>query len=171
MINLVVKENKSPEVIARIKRIVITITSLILVIYIVVAGGMTGWTTWVSMRQKQTSAESTALTQQVSSMFDTEVAVRNLADRANMVEDYLKSRGNASEAANLVIKDGFKVIAWEYAANMAETVGVSATSTAQLKEYADYMESNYNKVQTSKIEWTPENGWTGTFIIFERKKT
>jgi hypothetical protein len=171
MINFVIKEDKRNKVTGQIRKMVTVSTSMVLVVYIIIAGGMTGWTVWLSSRQKQTSAENDNLTRQINDLFDSEVVIRNLANRAGMVEDYLHNRGNASNAASLVNKEGFNIIKWEYIAGGLETVGVTASAPAQLKDYADYLGTNYNVVQPTRIEWDPDNGWVGTFIFSERKKS
>jgi hypothetical protein len=171
MINFVIKDNKGQDALLRIKKMVLVSTSLVLVIYIVVTGGMTGWTAWVSSNQKQTSAESDGLIRQINTMFDTEVVVRNLANRVNLVEVFLQDRGDASTAAYLARKTGANIFKWEYSPDGAETVGIYATSPATLREYSDYLGANYNKVQTSRIEWNPDEGWSGMFIVTGRKKT
>jgi hypothetical protein len=171
MINFVVKENKTQNSVGQIRKMVTVSTTLVLVIYVVIAGGMAGWTFWVSAHEKQTSEESDNLAAQIRNLNDSEVIARNLDARAGMVEDFLTNRGNASDAANVVIKDGYTVVGWIYSAGGSETVSVAAASPTLLQEYADYQSANYSKVQTQKIEWLPDSGWTGTFILTGRKKT
>jgi hypothetical protein len=136
----------------------------------VVAAGVTGWTTWVSSKQKQTSADLVSANKAVTDKYDMELVVRNLANRAKLVEDFLANRGSASDSANFLIKDGFGIYKWTYKLGGSEIVGVSASSPAALKEYADYLGTNYGKVQTEKVEWTPDSGWVGSFILTGKKK-
>jgi hypothetical protein len=171
MINLISKDEKRAQVVSNIRRLVITITSLILLIYVVVVAGVLGWSVLWTAKEKKASSEVDSLTAQIVSYKEAEVVVRKLEARAVLVEDFLKSRGDASDAAYVIIDEGFPILRWDYAAGGAQSVKVEATSAAALQFYAEYLQQHYNQVQPSRVEWTKDQGWSGAFLLSGRKKS
>jgi hypothetical protein len=169
MINFVVKDEKGQLVIAQIRRWVMTVTSGILIIYIIVAAGGLGWMLLWKTKENKAVSEIDTLTQQITNYKNAEVAVRQLADRAMLVDDFLKTRGDASAAAAAVLNPDFPIIEWIYNSDGIKSIQVQATSPGMLKVYEDYISGSYTKIQPAKIEWTEKQGWTGTFLLTGKK--
>ncbi len=169
MINFVVKDEKGQLIIAQIRRWVMTVTSGILIIYIIVAAGGLGWMLFWKTRENKTISEIDTLTREVTGYKDAEVAVRQLADRAALVDNFLKTRGDASAAAAVVYNQDFPIIEWIYEPEGIKSVQIQATSPAMLKVYENYLSDSYSKIQPAKVEWTTDMGWTGTFLLTGKK--
>jgi hypothetical protein len=171
MINFVSKDEKTEQMVGQIRRTVVSVTTIVLLIYVMIMAGILGWTLFWSAREKKSSNLIDSVSAQIIRFSETEAVVRKLETRAKLVDDFLNSRGDASDAARLVIDEEFPILSWDYNAGGAQTIQVSATSPAQLKLYADQMHEYYEKVQPAKVTWTQKEGWTGSFLLFGRKKT
>ncbi len=169
MINFVIKEDKSGQIIDQVKRVVTVITSVVLIVYIVVAAGVIGWMVWENSRAKKTTVDTSDVIKQIQDLSAKEIVIRNLADRANLVESFLGERGDSSQSAYLLGSPGNKIVSWNYVLGGAEVVSVAASQPAELKVYMDYLGEKYVQVRTEKVEWTPENGWKGIFDVTRKK--
>jgi hypothetical protein len=170
MINFVSKDEKRQQIISGIRRTVITVSSLVLLVYVVIMAGVLGWTLFWSAKETKSNGDIESLNTQIKNYSETEAVVRKLETRAKVVDDFLTGRGNASDAAAVIIDEGFPIIDWEYNLGGVQSVQVSATSPAQLKVYADYLEQYYNVVQPDEVAWTIKDGWMGNFLLSGRKK-
>ena len=170
MINFVVKDEKGQQIIAQIRRWVVTVTSGILIIYIIVAAGGLGWMLFWKTRENKAVSEIDTITREIIGYKDAEVVVRQLADRAALVDNFLKTRGDASDAATAVLNPDFPIIEWKYEPEGIKSVQVQATSPAMLKVYEDYIRGSYTKIQPAKVEWAADMGWTGTFLLAGKKE-
>jgi hypothetical protein len=170
MINFVSTDAKKIQSLARIRRWVMTATSVVLITYVLTVVGFLGWSTWVNYQASRVVKNHDELLGLLTSLGDAEVIARNLGDRAVKIDEYLKVYREASESAAVTIKDQYGVVKWDYDLAALTVVNIAASSPALLKDYQDYMEQNYTKVQTNKVEWTADLGWTLTLALSGRKK-
>lgn len=170
MINFISTDTKKIQALAKLRRVVMTVTSGILGIYILIAAGFLGWSAWITFQASRTTTDHGQVLSELNLLRENEVVARALGERAKKIEDFLVSRGDASDEAFTAIKENFKMMSWDYIAGASSVVRVAATDPATLKTYQDYMEENYTVVQTSKVEWKADEGWTLTLTLTGRKK-
>lgn len=170
MINFVSKDEKTQQKVSLIRRMVVTICSTILVVYLVVVAGVLGWALLWRSKENRATSEIEEYTQKVLSLKEAEAIVRKLESRAMMVDNFLSSRGNASGAAYGIENELFKIVQWDYALGSNHTVKVEATTAAALNDYEKYLAKNFLVVQTSKIEFLKGQRWVGTFVLSPAKR-
>lgn len=170
MINFVSKDEKTQHKISSIRRVVVTICSTALIVYLVVTAGVLGWALLWRTKESKANSEIEEYTQKVLEFRETEAVVRKLESRANLVEKFLNTRGDASGAAYGVRNELFKIVQWDYTSGSNQTVMVEATSAGALDNYEKYLESRFSVVQTSEVEYLKGQSWMGTFVLSSAKR-
>lgn len=169
-INFVSKDAGMKTSILRVRKLVISITTAGLVIYIVGVAGVFGWWWWVSNSQERTTQEVEEYTRQITAFSEADVVARRLSSRAKAVTDFLGARGEASSAAQILVgREEVSVIGWDYVLGGIQRVEVTGASPAKINEFTDYLEENYGQVQIEEIVWHPDRGWIGKVLVSERK--
>lgn len=170
MINFVTKDDKAAKNIAQIRRVVVTWTSLVLGLYIVGICGFLGWSFFWSTKQKKASADLESLSGQVAAYSENQVLLYKVMERSAAVNQFLDQRGDASDAARIILKEGFSVYAWQYTPTGTQKLTILGPGVEELRTYADYLKAYYDKVQVERINWDNETGWSGTFLLSSRRK-
>ncbi len=171
-INFVSKDEANQAQLLRVRRLVVGITTGILVVYLVGVAGLLGWWWYWNGKQKRTSGEVDDLTVMVTQYSEAEITARKLALRAEDVNNFLRSRGEASESASILTGDvAGAVVGWDYASEGQQRVEVSGATPADLQSHALYLQDKYNTVQPQEINWRTDQGWRGSFLVSGRKKT
>ena len=160
MINLLVTEKQVDKKLMKPRRMVMTVTSGILVAYLVSVGGFGGWTWYVTSKQNRINKEAEKLLTQVKAEAQTEALIRKLAARAELVEKAVRERGSAGEAGKFLVDTGNKVQYWNYSP-AAQAAGIIGESAEDLSLQTGKLTDKYLRVGLKSAMWQKDKGWTG----------
>lgn len=171
MINFVVRDDKRAVSLVKMRRVVVAWTSLCLGIYIVAVGGLVGWNTLWSSKERQATSQEILLRQQIAMYSEQEVLAAKLLDRAMTINGFIASRDNIYDVARILPKDGIiSVENWEYTLGGLQRVTVHADGVEKIKEYESYLMEKYEQVQIERVYYDKEQGWIGALLLTGRKK-
>lgn len=160
-INFVAKSEESARI-AKIRRLVKSVTTIVLVGYIVVVAGLVGWWGYISNREKKVSIEMESLTVKVATKSEVEVAMKKLADRTKIVSEFLD--GRVEVAADVGVLSGSELVVseWTYEAGSGgQSTVVGPSEVEKIENFVNYLEDSYNNVSLENISWRNGIGWTG----------
>lgn len=170
-INFVPKDDRDKTWILKIRHMVVVATTAVLGVYLIGVAGLFGWWWYKSSREKKVSARIEELVMQIGSLSGEEAAARRLNDRTVAIQDFLKNRGQASEAARILNEaENAEVTGWVYNAGGGQSVRVKAEGPGQVFEFGRYLETRYGVVQVDEAGWTVKDGWYGQFLASGMKK-
>ncbi len=171
MINFVVRDDKRSVSLYKVRRVVVAWTSLCLGIYIVAVGGLVGWNTLWSSKERKATSQEILLRQQIAMYSEQEVLAAKLFDRAATINSFLVGRDNIYEIAGILPREGVVTVNnWEYTLGGTQRVSVHADGVEKIKEYEVYLQDKYEQVQIERVYYDKEQGWVGALLLTGRKK-
>lgn len=160
MINFVVKEEKKNTELDRIRRLVMGVTTAILVMYIVAAAGMIGWKWYWEGKATADQKDLNGLTEQIVAKSTTEVLIRKLAARSKTTKNFLDSRLDVYQSAvNLSNNPLVTINKWNYESLTKQSADLAASSTAVLADISKQLSEKYTTAQINQTGWSKEFGW------------
>ena len=86
-----------------------------------------------------------------------------------MVNEFLANRENASAESKLLLVSDKPVVEWDLKPG-SQLVVVSASDSAALKEYENYITEHYSSVLVEQVNWDTLTGWTLSLMLSGRKE-
>jgi hypothetical protein len=164
-INLLEKKTQENAKMKGVRGKVMSITTLVLVVYLVVAAGLFGWEWWLKNQREKTLADLNDVTQQVDSMSDGEVLVRRIDSRAKAIKTFLDTRGDVPQAADKITADYITVSGWDYGQGGIQRVQISAGEPEIIANFTNGLTANYGSVGYDLVSWKPDTGWTAVITL------
>jgi len=171
-INFVPKPEVDKTQLLKVRRTVVVATTGVLAVYLVAVAGIIGWWWYKSTQQKKTSTQIEAYLVEMKNYSQQEVLARRLYARAEAVTDFMTQRGNASAAAEILVRaEDVEPTAWIYTAGGQQEITVKAEGPSQLFSFFNYLREKYQRVQPDEVGWSVTEGWYGRFLASSMKKT
>jgi len=171
VINFISKDEESEKQILHVRHLVMMITTVALAVYIVAVAGVYGWWWYQSSQKVHTSSEIDNIISQIKNYSDAEVVARRLAARTNDVANFINQRGNASDAAQLLVQaENVEVTGWMYVPEGNQQIKIKTEGPGQIFAFSQYLKEKYDFVQPDEIGWSVSDGWYGRFLASSRKK-
>lgn len=167
MINFLEVEKKEDVKLSLLRRKVYTLTTVILVGSLVALAGFLGWWGYLEIRYGMQLREYQKLSAAVKSYAEAEVMIRKLADRSQVVVDYLNSRGEAHKKAAVLLKaeDAVMLKNWIYSSDPKQLVTVESDNTTTASLYANRLSGLYQGVVLDRAVWGTEGVWVSTLTL------
>lgn len=162
MINFAVKAAPAETEEDKIRKLVVPISTAVLVIYLVVVAGLMGWKWYWSDKEEADQSSLQEIATQVEQKSKTEILMRKLAARSQSTADYINSRASVYEAAQNLVDDKIRVKSWNYTAMNTQVAELGAEDTSILKDFVDLLTKKYQNVQINQANWSPTDGWVNT---------
>lgn len=170
-INFIAKEENRGIKISGARKLITTITTVVLAVYIIGVAGFLGWWWLTTGSVKKTSSDIERYAREIAGYSDAEVLVNRAYSRAKAINDFLEQRGNSATVAGILVgRTNVTIAAWDYLATGVQTVEVAAATPAEIKEFTDYLDGYYDKVAVEEILWSKDGGWSGKFNLSARKE-
>jgi hypothetical protein len=170
MINFVVEKDKSNGLLEKVRKVVVTTTTVALVLYLVFVSGLVGWGMYWSGREAKASATYDQVTAEVTGLAQQEIVVRKLFDRLKVVNMFLDSRPDLTTLLYFTGSDKIKVTEWKYNPNGIINLAVNGTNVDDIKTYSDTLALKFSGVRLDAVIWSPELNWTGNISMKGLKK-
>jgi hypothetical protein len=164
-INLLEKKTQDNAKLKGVRGKVVSVTTLVLVVYIVIAAGLFGWEWWLKNQREKTLADLNDVTQQVESMSDGEVLVRKIDSRAKAIKTFLDTRGDVPKATEDITADYISVTGWDYSQGGIQRVQISAGEPEIIANFTNGLTARYGSVGYDLINWKPDTGWTAVISL------
>jgi len=169
-INLAIRKHEEAQVLVKIRRVVKSVTTVCLVVYIVSMAGVTGWWWYTNARTASAGAELEDLLAQVTAKSEAEAVVRRLIVRAGSVQTFLDSRVEVGGSAGRLAGAVLVPMIWNYDSTKGvEGVVVNAAGVAQIDEFVADMAEDYANVRLESVKWSSEGAWVGTLSLGGKK--
>ena len=121
----------------RYKDVVGVISSFVLGGYILATAGSAGWWLFLTRQDEAVKEEIGSLTQQVSDLKETEVAVRTVDERVKAVNSVIEGRADPTKLMTLASAqafEGIKISGWAWKSDKKGAVATVETNDLQLIE-------------------------------------
>lgn len=166
-VNLLPSKNNSSDANHRLRQRVYSWTTLALVSYIVLVAAVAGWSLFLQTRQVQLSKEVVELSGQVQSLASAEALLRQQDQRVQDISHFLAARINYGTLwSYLVPTSGTVQIAdWSYNLSGKQSLSVSASSAAELEQYAQQLVPHLPAVSWDAINQQSTAVWVGTLNL------
>lgn len=169
MINFALKTEKGNENLDKIRRLVVTGTTIVLVLYLIGTAGFLGWGAYWSRREIRASAAFEQLSAEVGGFAEQEITVRKLADRLKEMQKFLDGRGDLIGLSQATTGENIRVIGWIYEGGKVKA-SVSSSDPQNVRTFTDSMMSKFSGVQLDSLVWGPTTGWVGNIGLKGLKK-
>ena len=169
MINLVSRDEKRNLELAKWRKVVTAWTTLVLGVYLIAIAAFFGWWWYWTAKQKASSKKVESLKQEIRMLSENEALARKIVLRARAVNEFLANRENASAESKLLLVSDKPVVEWDLKPG-SQLVVVSASDSAALKEYENYMTEHYSSVLVEQVNWDTLTGWTLSLMLSGRKE-
>lgn len=171
MINLALKQNQDHSLQQlRVRKMVLTATSVVLGIWVVALGGFLGWTWYVDSRGNKIDLELKSLQSQVAALSEEEILVRKLATRSTLVNTFLDSRGDPVRHLDNLLMATPPAVAWDYKSPAVQTIKIEATSVSEVEAFVDMISQSYTNVVLDSLDLSKSSGWAGKISVGGLKK-
>ena len=169
-INLAIKSHEDSAQLVKLRRWVKSMTTIVLVVYIVGAAGLLGWWWYGQVNSRRESSELTKLTTQVNDLSLEEALARRLAVRTQSVADFLAVRRNLAAEIGALEDLAVAVTRVEYDSSKGiANVTVRGTKD-EIAGMVDTLTAKYDRVRLESLRWTTDQGWVAD-IALGRVKT
>lgn len=168
MINFAGQEKAPDPRIAKLRKTVVTITTVGVVVYVVVLAGWIGWWWYTLGRDKQVSSDVSDLLNQTNALADREITVRQLSDRAQAVLTEVA----VPKMSDTLLKyqdPNVKIVGWDTSNALKPALSVSASSPAVLQDYATKIKQVTPGAFESLITWDSSEGWILQMVLGGKK--
>jgi hypothetical protein len=159
-INFVQHTRQESAKVAGYRRLVMGITTSVLVLYIVAVSGLIGWYMYLGNKQVNVSNDVDTLQKKINGKSEEEVVARKIASRTKVVNEFLGSKQNiAGQAA--IIKDSLLIpVDWEInSGTNQQVVKVSGSGIDTLDYFINYMKDRFVNVRMEATTWDNVGGW------------
>lgn len=157
MINLLPTSAQANVRLAKIKHLVLTVTTIVLVGYIILLAGMAGGSWYLAGRGTTVSAAVTSLTSQVNQLAEVEAVLRQQDDRLRLIREALSGRSAVAQAANLL--NGAQVTSWKYQSSGVQDVSVVGPDAANLELYAQNLGDKFSLATIKSLSRKGQGQW------------
>ncbi len=158
MINLLPTTAIDDTKLAKIKHAVKTVTTVVLVAYIVGSAAVRGRAWYLDNRNKVVSSQIVQLTDQVNKLANVEAFMRQQEDRINQIQQARINRVSVADAAGLLQTD-LNVSHWLYAPRLPQSVITIAPSSQTLENYANSLIGKFKTVDITSLTYHPPQDW------------
>jgi hypothetical protein len=165
MINFVVENNKNNENLDKIRKLVVTGTTAVLVVYLVTLAGFLGWGAYWSRRESKATASFVQKSAEVDKLAEQEVVIRKLSDRLDAINAFLDSRSNLTTLSATTVGENISVGGWTFEASGKVKVRALGQGVDEIKLFSDNMVQKFSAVSADSITWSPTDGWVGNISV------
>lgn len=171
MINFVTAKTEDSANLIRIRSLVKTVTTVVLVLYIVAVAGFLGWWAYVSSKTVRVSDEVEDLSRRIAAKSEEEVTVRKLDGRVRAVQDFINGRSEKGADADVLARAEFVPVGWDYDVYLGrQSVAVNTPDVAGIETFIKFMTDEFGMVRLESADWKAESGWVGS-VSFKDIKT
>lgn len=164
-INLIEKKAQENENLKRIRGLVKSVTTVILVVYIVVTAGFIGWEWWLNDQKVKTQQNLKSVSDSVIAMSSQEVLVRKIDSRTSAIDTFLSVRPDTMMHANNFNDEVVKVVGWDFTPGGIQRVEVTAGEPEQIAEFSKKLGAKYSSVAFDMITWLPSEAWSAVISL------
>ena len=168
-INFLVKKGPN-EALGRVKRLTVTVTTIVLVGYVVAAAAIGGFGWYQSKRNEKVSTELIDLNLRVTALVRQEAMVNRYGDRVEKMAAFLDGRRELNEELLKLVDLALPVSAWSSDQSGVQQVTLKAAGALDIDAYAKILSNSFSFVRIDTVAYRLEEGlWTAVISLSGRK--
>ena len=158
------------EALGRVKRLTVTVTTIVLVGYVVAAAAIGGFGWYQSKRNEKVSTELIDLNLRVTALVRQEAMVNRYGDRVEKMAAFLDGRRELNEELLKLVDLALPVVAWGSDQSGVQQVTLKAAGALEIDAYTKVLSDSFSFVRIDTVAYRLEEGlWTAVISLSGRK--